>query len=317
VAKCSTRGCTGVPVLTTVDSVGAVGYFPSLAIGADGNPVIAYYDASHVSLKVAKCVNPACTGNATITTVDAGTTVGLWPSVAIGTDGNPVIAYHDATNADLKVAKCLNPACTGVPTITSVDTVGSVGYYASIEIGTDGNPVVAYLATGVEDLKVAKCLNPACTGASTISTVDSTGVVGYYPSLALGADGLPLIAYSDITNGDLKVAHCVTTACTGVSMLATLDSAGSVGSFPSLAFGVDGLPVVAYQDVTNGDLKVATCGTVTCEGLASPAVVESTNAVGYYTSLSIGVDGLPIIAHYDATNADLRVARCATLTCLV
>jgi len=38
--------------------------------------------------------------------------------------------------------------------------------------------------------------------------------VGYYNiSLAIGADGLPVIAYYDVDNGDLKVAKCGNAAC--------------------------------------------------------------------------------------------------------
>ena len=32
-------------------------------------------------------------------------------------------------------------------------------------------------------------------------------------SLALGADGLPVIAYHDITNGNLKVVECSSAIC--------------------------------------------------------------------------------------------------------
>ncbi len=39
--------------------------------------------------------------------------------------------------------------------------------------------------------------------------------------------------------------------------VATLDSAGDVGQYASLAIGVDGVPVVAYFDATNNRIKVA------------------------------------------------------------
>ena len=45
--------------------------------------------------------------------IDSVGDVGEEPSVAIGTDGNPVISYHDATNDTLKVAWCNDPACAG------------------------------------------------------------------------------------------------------------------------------------------------------------------------------------------------------------
>src|SRR6266700_2675732 len=58
-------------------------------------------------------------------------------ALAIGTDGLGVIAYYDATNADLKVAHCSNIDCTTAST-TTIDSVGSVGAYTSLMIGSDG-----------------------------------------------------------------------------------------------------------------------------------------------------------------------------------
>ncbi len=51
------------------------------------------------------------------------------------------------------------------------------------------------------------CTNPACSSWDTPQTVDSTGIVGWYTSLAIGVDGNPIISYSDFTNIDLKVAR--------------------------------------------------------------------------------------------------------------
>ena len=48
------------PTITTVDSVGDVGYFTSIAIGPDGFPVVSYYDSTNFDLKVVKCSNAAC-----------------------------------------------------------------------------------------------------------------------------------------------------------------------------------------------------------------------------------------------------------------
>jgi hypothetical protein len=32
-------------------------------------------------------------------------------------------------------------------------------------------------------------------------------------------------------------------------------------------------------------------------------------------AITIGADGLPLIAYYDETNGDLKLARCSDLTC--
>ncbi|NDF32536.1 MAG: hypothetical protein EB147_09990, partial [Acidimicrobiia bacterium] len=75
-------------------------------------------------------------------------------SIAIGTNGNPIISYYDATNFDLKVAACSNPTCTS-STNTTLDSNGSVGAYSSIAIGTNGVPIISYYDSSHGDLKVA------------------------------------------------------------------------------------------------------------------------------------------------------------------
>jgi hypothetical protein len=100
--------------------------------------------------------------------------------------------------------------------------------------------------------------------ANTTTTVDSASYVGYYTSLTIGSDGLPVVSYSDGTYGDLKVLHCGNTACTSDNISTTVDSAGRVGYYTSLTIGADELPVVSYYDATNGDLKVLHCANAFC-----------------------------------------------------
>ena len=110
-AHCTTANCSSVG-LTTLDSAGSVGSYTSVAIGADGFPVISYYDANNNrDLKVAHCTDVACTSTVDVTTLDSDGSVGLLTSVAIGTDGFPVISYYDAGNSDLKVAHCRAVGC--------------------------------------------------------------------------------------------------------------------------------------------------------------------------------------------------------------
>ena len=54
----------------------------------------------------------ACT-SASIVALDGGdgSEVGTHNSIAIGTDGLPIISYHDETNGDLKVAHCETRTC--------------------------------------------------------------------------------------------------------------------------------------------------------------------------------------------------------------
>jgi hypothetical protein len=314
VAKCANPACTGTSTITTIDAPGLVGYFTSITIGADANPIISYYDSTNGDLKVAKCANPACTGTATITTIDglaAPGDVGRDTSITIGADANPIISYFDFTNGDLKVAKCANPACTGPATITTLDAVGNVGWDTSITIGADGLPVISYYDFPNGDLKVAKCVNPACTGTATITTVDAPGDVGRYTSITIGADANPVISYYDSTNADLKVAKCVNPACTGTATITTVDAPGEVGWYTSITIGADANPIISYYYVTNAKLRVAKCADPACTGTATFPILDAPSLGGQYTSITIGADANPIISYYDWVNGDLKVAKLA------
>jgi cell shape-determining protein MreC len=138
-----------------------VGSDTSITIGADGFPVISYYDHTNFDLKVAKCANASCSAGNTLTTVDSEGDVGRSTSITIGADSFPVISYYDSTNGNLKVAKCGNASCSAGNTLTTVDS-GGVGQYTSITIGADGFPVISYYDATNGNLKVAKCANEYC-----------------------------------------------------------------------------------------------------------------------------------------------------------
>lgn len=250
-----------------------------------------------------------------ITTVDTGALVGEFTSITIGADGLPVISYYDSLNSRLKVAKCGNAACSAGNTLAPVDSTASVGEYSSITIGTDGLPVISYYDNTNGDLKVAKCVNAACTGTSTITTVDSTGNVGQYSSLAIGIDGLPVISYYDVTNQSLKVAKCINAACTGTSTLTTVDSSEG---HTSIAIGADGIPVISYLsksvEPTFYDLKVVKCINANCT-TTFISTVDSAFDVGFYSSITIGTDGLPVISYYDGTTPAFKTAQCSNAAC--
>jgi len=143
---------------------------------------------------------------------------------------------------------------------TAVDTTDSVGVFTSIAIGNDSFPVISYWDSLDDNLKVAKCVNVSCTGTSTITAVDTAGIVGVYTSIAIGNDSFPVISYYDLTNEDLKVAKCVNVSCTGISTITSVDTAGDIGETTSIAIGNDGFPVISYHDLTNDNLKVFKAG---------------------------------------------------------
>ena len=213
------------------------------------------------------------------------------------------------------MVKCGNAACSSGNTFTTVDSVNDVGYYISITLGADNFPVISYQDNTNLDLKVVKCGNAACSSGNTLTTVDSTGDVGYDISITLGADNFPVISHLDYTNLDLKVAKCGNAACSSGNTLTTVDSTGNVGSHTSITLGADNFPVISYHDGTNLDLKVVKCGNAACSSGNTLTTVDSTGDVGHHTSITLGADNFPVISYRDNTDGDLEVLKCADATC--
>jgi len=266
----------------------------------------------------------ACTAQAggvynTATTVDdgAGSIVGEYSSIAIGTDGFPVISYFDDRAAALKVAHCYDMACTQQPQVTFVDDslTKIEGRYSSIAIGSDGFPVISYQGNTGDNLKVAHCVDLACTLPPTVTEVfNPTTITGTFTSIAIGNNDRPVVSFAD--QGGLTVARCANAECTGAASINVVDgSAFSVGYASSIAIGKDGFPVISYYDLSNTLLKVAKCGNSACGTVANATEVDATGEAGSYTAIAVRNNGNPVVAYSDDANGTLKIAECADPGC--
>ena len=91
--------------------------------------------------------------------------------------------------------------------------------------------------------------------------------------------------------------------------------------YPSMVLGTDGLPIISYAwgravglDFVDEELRVAHCDDLECSS-ATITIIDSAGEVGAWSSIAIGVDGLPVISYYDDTNEDLKVAHCNNVAC--
>lgn len=116
----------------------------------------------------------------------------------------------------------------------------------------------------------------------------------------LPAEQRPRITYYDMADQDL-----VYTAYDGSTWQSeTVDAAGAVGRYPSLALDGSGRPRIAYYDATNADLKYAYYDGVQWQ----TQTVDQTGDVGEHASLALDASGRPHIAYRDSSNDTLKYA---------
>jgi hypothetical protein len=300
----------------TVDQAGFVGPYASLVVDAEGRPHATYYDQDNSDLKYATCSTGCGSPGAWRTVpVDTAGSVGTYAALAVGPEGRLHVSYRHSGAFDLKYATCAAGCDTTANWETTiVDSAGAVGNYSSVAEDSTGRVHVIYYASSGGDLKYATCGgNCGLTPSWQTVVVDAAGLVGLHGALAVDGAGRLHVSYYDDTNDDLKYATCAA-GCTAPAgwQTVTVSASGNVGQHTSLAVQADGRIHLGYYDVTNGDLRYATCATG-CTGAAAwqTAAIDTTGDTGTYASLTVDRAGRLHLAYHDVTNADLRYATCA------
>ncbi|MFN8122162.1 MAG: choice-of-anchor D domain-containing protein [Thermoleophilia bacterium] len=264
VGRCNDLACAGGgDTAGTVDGTSFVIGNVSIAVPADGFPVIAYHDATAYDLKVMKCNDAACAGgDETVTTVYSTDAAGFGNAIGIGQDGKPVIAFSvlNSGSADLFFMRCNDAACTGNDeTVNPVATTGDAGDAPAMVVPPDGRPIISYYADETHDLRVARCADASCTPGAPGPPVaaDAPGDVGDHSAITVNAAGNPVISYHDTTNGDLKLMECNDRACTGGDETITVVDADNAGDASAIAMDAHDRPVIAYHSTGANGLRVA------------------------------------------------------------
>ena len=173
------------------------------------------------------------------TTVDSYGRVGRYTSLALDSNDNPHISYHDWNNRSLKYAKWTGSSWS----IETVDKNGTRGWDTSIALDDRGYPHISYHNYTNHNLTYARW-----NGSAWI--VESVDGNSWNPSMALDSHGNPHISYVNGTDADLKYAKWNGTAW----IIETVDypgRVGSVGSYSSLALDGNDNPHISYQNWTS------------------------------------------------------------------
>ena len=320
--------------ITAVDQVGSVGTWTSLASGSDGRQHITYQDFLFEDLRYATCAaNCGLASSWTRVRIDVIGDVGQETALEVGANNRLHVTHYDQGNGDLKYTTCAPTAdCTTIAGWKTIrlETAEDAGRGSAIALGPGNQRHVSYFRRRIGTsgdqyaLRYAVCAT-GCGQAGgwskvTIEEVSSSNpvfAIGLASSIAIGPDGRRHISYLNSATGDLKYATCLS-GCTSPAnwQKLTIDQVGLVGSYNSLAVGLDGVLHVSYFDLSNADLKYARCA-ADCTTAASwrKVTVAASGSVGHHTSLALEPNGRVHISsflaqgsggilHYATCNAD-------------
>ena len=193
---------------------------------------------------------------------------------------------------------------------SGVGGVDYVGHMPRLVIPPDGLPFVVYLShdraeEGSEDWVyiAAKCIDYTCSGQVSATVFDVRGW-GQPPSVTVGPDGLPAFVYLDVATEEEDMArmeqdpipppdnrlHLV--RCLNATCVEHTDTDLGPGQSASLLVPVDGLPLVAFNELEQNQTVVLKCGDPACTGSTITQLEGMRFAFG--TPLRLGPDGLPM-----------------------
>lgn len=246
--------------------------------GSEGTYTTRTYAAGGYQLQV-----PA--GDYTVTFSGAGLT-------------DPVVRQTTVGSSNVKVDLFSSqPANTG-----QVNDAGQslTGRANDIVYDSSGQLVMAWYDPQDQSLKLSVRSPEGDWGIA--QTVDSSGNVGGFLSLALDSHGWAGIAYYDATNGDLKYAHWNGSEW----RVNTIDAYRTVGLYPSLAYDANDNPIVSYYDKTHGTLRLRSYDGTRWRGVT----VARGEDVGRFSSLQINpVSNRPAVAYEDSAGQTIRYAQ--------
>lgn len=148
-AHCNDLICSAATVISATD-----GFSSSLAIGADGLAVFSYVldSLGSYSLYVGRCNNVTCTSYGFILILPQFALAGppIRTSIAIGSDGIPLITYDSST---IHILRCTTVDCQGG---FSLITLSIDGKQPAMVIGADNLPNIAFQDGAQERLEVVR-----------------------------------------------------------------------------------------------------------------------------------------------------------------
>jgi hypothetical protein len=255
------------------------------------------------------------------------TSAGRYTNVKLGADKLPLVLYNRDGGGIVRARHCGDAACSSLTAANISDqslispyqgdessTGGNKGRFIDLVMAKDGSPLAVWAGPYIH---LSWCRTPSCSKRMTTTLHHGQGA---YPSIAIGEDGMPRVVYY-LEAGLLQLItctdiHCINGGYTN-SLPTVLASGAGVGKYPSLGICHGGLPCVAFQDSAAGHLLFVVCIDTACTRANAPVIIDaSSNELGTYISMKVGVDGRPVMMYADERTGAIKVAHCGEPDCV-
>ncbi|MGF7117584.1 chitobiase/beta-hexosaminidase C-terminal domain-containing protein [Methanobacterium oryzae] len=263
------------------------GRYVSLALDSAGNPHIAYYQNTPDTLWYAYKNSAgwhyfAIANNTDVSHIN----LLLYNDL-------PRISYYENTEERIKYMYY-----NGTNWFTeSATSMWIYGHYNSLALNSNGQPRISYYEYNTTtDTGILKYTKRSPTGTWQTSTVDDSGDVGLWNSIATDSLGNPYISYN-VYDGALKFAYWKDNQW----VIETVDNLMSVAS--KILLDSSGNPRILYQDYISGNLKYA----YKDDAGWHTSYVDTINGISQWISFTISPSGIPSVS-YTTANSALRYA---------
>lgn len=145
--------------------------------------------------------------------------------------------------------------------------------------------------------------------------ISPSKLVGNVNQVTIGADGLPLILFSDVSDNYYKVAHCFDPFC-GSLITTNIDTFNPGTDAASMALDPEGRLQISYYKSANTDLWFARCADIICSSVTTRALVTSAGVIGNSNDIVIASDGFALVVYYNQQIGTLEIAHCSDRDCI-
>ncbi|MCU0620067.1 MAG: Ig-like domain-containing protein [Gemmatimonadales bacterium] len=316
------RFTTRSVVATSVGSIDSLhGSRVGLAQDSTGRLHLTYGEASTGDLMYASCAAGCSTAAGwTVVRVDSIGVTGQQSSVAVDPDARVHVVYRDETRQELRYATCLAP-CTDPADfvrVTIEGTTTNVGTNPVIVVGPTGRLHVTFFSPGATVFRYTTCLLN-CTSATQWSgnLIDGNNAyTGVQSAMVVDPAGRLHVVYTDDGVSGLRYATCASGCGDITTTWQTAAVTGVLGltAYPSIAVDSAGGVHVAYQGLTDTDLRYAVCEEGCLLGPTQWTDIDllTFGNVGGGTALAVDGRGRLHLTYADREGVALGYATCAS-----